>query len=480
MSNSRAQMVAESAHASLPQVVSEPPTSSSLAQVGPFSPQSRQAFRLMLDSRKDIARERVTDLEKQKYIKWLTEIIPERLGVAEGKKRSWVKSDFIYEHGKLWKLPGRLYKQQREVISEDAICDTIIRVHLNLSHAGQRATGIKVKNEYYGASDSEVTFLVKLCGICRLRWKGSRFSGEGDDVYAPTQGSNRKRIAYQQPEALHTTPKSTRHGNKSGDSGIIVINNEGSDASSASVSRNRPRRSPAIKVEDTFSSPLNTQTSRPANNGVRDLDILEDSDNDQSLSSLNEDLLRATTETSHRHSPGFDASYHNHNRETARPTTQDGSVIEEQDPPSLSIPITSSTPTRQQSRNAPKPEVQIQYFIITARTPRLAYTLWPDGTLRDKTIDQIFNNVAPYISYKRAQKIIFKLCTSQVEMEYPIRRGDGNTFEDMRRAFNEGLKVDRKKGVTRFQIWLEPDAERQALVEGGDVEGLETEDDIIV
>ena len=425
----------------------------------------------MLDSRKDIARERVTDLEKQKYIKWLTEIIPERLGVAEGKKRSWVKSDFIYEHGKLWKLPGRLYKQQREVISEDAICDTIIRVHLNLSHAGQRATGIKVKNEYYGASDSEVTFLVKLCGICRLRWKGSRFSGEGDDVYAPTQGSNRKRIAYQQSEALHTTPKSTRHGNKSGDSGIIVINNESSDASSASVSRNRPRRSPVIKVEDTFSSTLNTQTSRPTNNGVRDLDILEDGDNDQSLSSQHEDLLRAAAETPHHHGPRFDASEHDHN--------QDGGVIEEQEPPSLPSPIASSTLTRHRSRNAPKPEVRIQYFIITARTPRLAYTLWPEGTLRDKTVDQIFDEVAPYISYKRAQKIIFKLCTSKVEMEYPIRRSDSNTFEDMRRAFNEGLKVDRKKGVTRFKIWLEPDAERQALVEGGDVEGSGDEDDIV-
>lgn len=160
MSDSRAQMVADSAHASLPQVVSEPPTSSSLAQVDPFNPQARRAFRLMLDSRKDIARERVTALEKQKYIKWLTEIIPERLAVAEGKKRSWVKSDFIYEQGKLWKLPGRVYKQRREVISEDIICDTIIRVHLNLSHARQRATGVKVKNEYYGVTDSEVAFLV--------------------------------------------------------------------------------------------------------------------------------------------------------------------------------------------------------------------------------------------------------------------------------------------------------------------------------
>lgn len=318
-----------------------------------------------------------------------------------------------------------------------------------------------------------------MCGICRLRWKGSR-SREGDDVYAPTQGSNRKRIAYQQPEALHTTPKLTKHENKSGNSHTTVINNEDSDASSASVSRNRPRRSPMIKVENTLSSQSNKQTPRPPDDGLRDLDILEDGDNDRSLSSLNEDLLRAAAKTQHHHGPRSDASVHNHNQVTDQPTTQDGAVIEEQDPPSLPIPTPSSTPTRQQSRNAPfKPEVQIQYFIITARTPRLAYTLWPEGSLRDKTIGDIFDEVASYISYKRAQKIVFKLCTSQVEMEYPIRRGDGNTFEDMRRAFNEGLKVDRKKGVARFKMWLEPDPEREGLVEAEDKEGSEGEEDIV-
>lgn len=463
-------MVADSAHASLSQVVSEPTTSSSLAQVDPFNREARQAFRLMLDNRKDIARERVTALEKQNYIKWLTEIIPERLGDAEGKKRSWVRSDFIYEQGKLWKLPGRVYKQRREVISEDTICDTIIRVHLELSHAGKRATGIKFKNEYYGAADSEITFLVQMCGVCHRRGKGSR-SREGDDVYAPTQGSNRKRIAYQQPEALHTTLKSTKHEKKTESSGVIVINNEDSHASSASVSRNRLRRSPVIKVENIPSSSSSKQASRPPDNSIRDLDIFEDGDNDRSLSSLNEDLLRAAAKTPHHHSPGSDASVHGHN--------QDGSAIEEQEPPSPPNPTSSSAPTRQQSLNAPKPEVQIQYFIITARTPRLAYTLWPEGTLRDKSLGEIFDGVATYISYKRARKIVFKLCTSQVEMEYPIRRGDGNIFEDMRRAFNEGLKVDRKKGITRLKIWLEPDFERHGLVEAEDAEGSGKEEDIV-
>ena len=168
MPDSCVQVVADSAHASLPQAVSQPPTSSSLAQVEPFNSQTRQAFQLMLESRKNQARERITAFEKQKYIKWLTDIVPDRLGVAESKERAWVKNGFSHEQGKLWKSPGRAsgaYKQRREVISEDIICDTIISVHSDSNHAGQRATGAKVKNEYYGVADSEVTFLGKICGV---------------------------------------------------------------------------------------------------------------------------------------------------------------------------------------------------------------------------------------------------------------------------------------------------------------------------
>ena len=260
----------------------------------------------------------------------------------------------------------------------------------------------------------------------------------------------------------------------------MVTSNDDSDAPSASALRNQPRRSPVIKVETFFSSQSNTETSRPPDDAVRDLGFSENGDNDQSLSSLKEDLLRVAAETPYQQEPGIDASDHIHNQATDRSTTLDSGVREEQDPSSLPNPIASSTVPKAQYRNAPKPQVQIQYFIITARNPRLAYRLWPEGTLRDKTVGQIFEEVATYASYKRApQRIVFKLCTSQVEMEYPIRRDDGNTFEDMRRAFNEGLKVDRKKGITRFEIWLEPDPERGGLTQAEVADGLENEEDLV-
>ena len=95
MSDSHAPLVASSVHSLLPKVGNAVPTSSSVAQVEPFNFQARQAFRLMLDSRKNQARERITSSERQKYMKWL---------------RAWVKADFAYEQGRLWKLPGRVYK----------------------------------------------------------------------------------------------------------------------------------------------------------------------------------------------------------------------------------------------------------------------------------------------------------------------------------------------------------------------------------
>lgn len=293
-------------------------------------------------------------------------------------------------------------------------------------------------------------------------------NGEGDDESVPIQGSNRKRTASQQPDALHKTPKSMKYKNETEESSIIITDHdEASDTPLASFSRSRHRRSPAIKVEDAFTS---RPTSRPPDDGALNLDILEYGGDGQPLSRPNAESLKFADEPPYFPGPGL---------ATNQSTPLDSSVIEEQDPLSLPSLIASSTATREQPQDAPKPEVQIQYFIITARTPRLSYTLWPEGTLRDKILGEVFDEVALYTSKKRVEEIVFKLSTSQVEMEYPIRRGDKNTFEDMRRAFNESLRVDRKKGVTKFKIWLEPDPAGHGLTEAELVEGSNSEDDTV-
>lgn len=56
---------------------------------------------MMLDARKNDSRERTTVSEKHRVIRWLTEVVPERLDPRASKKRSWVKAGFFYEDGKL-------------------------------------------------------------------------------------------------------------------------------------------------------------------------------------------------------------------------------------------------------------------------------------------------------------------------------------------------------------------------------------------
>ena len=169
MSASNDRATVDLANALPPAAGNEAPTSASLAQVEPFNEAVRHAFHLMLDARKNESRERMTASEKERGIRWLTEFIPERLDGALSKKRSWIKADFVYEKGKLFRRPGKVRTAKREVVSEDRIFDTIARVHNSLGHVGQHATGTHISREYYGIATQEVYFLVKLCEICHRK-----------------------------------------------------------------------------------------------------------------------------------------------------------------------------------------------------------------------------------------------------------------------------------------------------------------------
>ena len=129
----------------------EAPSGATLAQVEPFNSRAREGFLIHLLSRKDLSRERTDLPAKHKYIRWLTELVPERgLDATEAKLRSWVKANFLYERNKLWKLPGKRFTYKREVISEEAIFETIVNVYNSSGHCGQEATAKKVNDEYYG------------------------------------------------------------------------------------------------------------------------------------------------------------------------------------------------------------------------------------------------------------------------------------------------------------------------------------------
>ena len=169
MSASNERATVDLANALPPAAGNKALTSASLAQVKPFNEAVRYAFYLILDARKNKSRERMTASEKKRGIRWLTEFIPKRLNEALSKKRSWIKADFVYKKGKLFRRPGKVRTVKREVVSEDRIFDTIARVHNSLGHIGQYATGIYISREYYRIATQEVYFLVKLYKICHRK-----------------------------------------------------------------------------------------------------------------------------------------------------------------------------------------------------------------------------------------------------------------------------------------------------------------------
>lgn len=150
-------------------------TSSFVAQIELLNEQVRDAFLHMLNARKNESRECITASHKHRVIRWLIKAFSERLDSKADKKRSWIKSDFVYDQGKLWRLSEKIRTERREIISEDRIFETIARVHISLGHIEQNVTAIHISKEYYRIAHEEVNFLVKLCEICHMENLFSKF-----------------------------------------------------------------------------------------------------------------------------------------------------------------------------------------------------------------------------------------------------------------------------------------------------------------
>ena len=65
----------------------------------------------------------------------------------------------------LYRKPDKTHQQQK-VLAEPEIWDTIIGFHNSFGHADPDATAKAVHTTYYGTTQDEVIFLIKLCEIC--------------------------------------------------------------------------------------------------------------------------------------------------------------------------------------------------------------------------------------------------------------------------------------------------------------------------
>ena len=62
----------------------------------------------------------------------------------------------------LYQKPDKTHQKQK-VLEEPDIQNAIIDIHNSLGHSGQDPTAKAIYTTYYGATQEEVIFLIKLC-----------------------------------------------------------------------------------------------------------------------------------------------------------------------------------------------------------------------------------------------------------------------------------------------------------------------------
>lgn len=145
--------------------------------------------------------------------------------------------------------------------------------------------------------------------------------------------------------------------------------------------------------------------------------------------------------------------------------------------PSTSQPSSSApTPARSgQAHLAAKPRVEI--FVIAA----CRIQKWPGGSIKDKELDTIFDEVSALISRNNIQSIKFKLeplNQKETPLEYFIERSEKEAFELVIQRFAQRREERRKAGEARFTISLEPVFERQGAAEAEAAQASQSDEDI--
>lgn len=111
---------------------------------------------------------RVTQTGKDELIKLLTDLNPPPSSQKEFSRRNYVRKTFRWDENRrvLLAVAKKGEEQEREVITEDAIMDTVEKVHNGIGHAGWDASWKRISASYYGILRADVIFLLKLCRIC--------------------------------------------------------------------------------------------------------------------------------------------------------------------------------------------------------------------------------------------------------------------------------------------------------------------------
>lgn len=142
-----------------------------------FTSSTRTAFLQYL--RENPTNRRVTQIEKDVLVGWLTNPHKRPSSQKEFSRRNYILRTFIWDEQtqSLFALAKAGGDNRRLVITEDKIADVVEFVHESNKHGGWDATWNGISSLYYGILRSDVIHLLKQCQTCALnpskRPKGS-------------------------------------------------------------------------------------------------------------------------------------------------------------------------------------------------------------------------------------------------------------------------------------------------------------------
>ena len=141
----------------------------------------------------------------------------------------------------------------------------------------------------------------------------------------------------------------------------------------------------------------------------------------------------------------------------------------------------SATPQPQANPPATTVRPEVGIFIVESSGPHIDIKEWPGGSLRDRTLESIFNEVTTTFPGQPLQRIKFQLETLKKEngLECFINRDDDKIFGVMLQKFKKRMKERKKLGEHKFNLYLELDRGMQDATVSGASEASESEEDYL-
>ena len=131
-----------------------------------FTPGTREAFAEHLQSNPNARRISVT--EKQRLLEWLSPLSTTPSSQKDFSRRNYARRSFAWDPQiqNLVTVPKKENGLSRFVVTEEAIMDSIEKIHISNGHAGWDATWKDISSIYYGILRADVIFLLKRCAVC--------------------------------------------------------------------------------------------------------------------------------------------------------------------------------------------------------------------------------------------------------------------------------------------------------------------------